>query len=165
MPIWRTCVESSMRSTVGPLCLAIGLAICGGSATLADSGQETSARLDALFGAHEPYKAFLETLKDAIARDDRQAVAGMIVYPFATRIAGAPVTLTSKESLLHRYGELFTPAVKAAIERQTYATLFAHADGVMIGNGEIWFHGICSDQTCSDAQVKIIAVNQPDGEQ
>ena len=163
MPTWQTCVESSMRSTVGRLCLAIGLSICGGSTLLADVGQETSARLDALFGTHEPYEAFFETLKDAVGRDDRQAAAGMIVYPFATKIAGAPATLTSKESLLHRYGELFTPAVKAAIERQTYATLFANADGVMIGNGEVWFSGICHDRTCSEVQVKVIAINVPDG--
>jgi hypothetical protein len=98
-----------------------------------------------------------------MSAEDRAAVAAMVAYPFETTIAGEDVTLASKDEFARRYDELFTPAVVAAVEQQTYATLFANAEGVMIGNGEVWFSGICADATCSDASVKIIAVNQPDG--
>ncbi len=61
-----------------------------------------------------------------------------------------------------------TPAVAAALDRQTFATLFANAEGVMVGDGEIWFSGICADATCSAVRVRIIALNPdaapgPDG--
>jgi hypothetical protein len=63
---------------------------------------------------------------------------------------------------VRRYDQLFTPPVVAAVEGQTYATLFATAHGVMVGDGEIWFSGSCADEACSDVSVKIIAVNPPD---
>jgi hypothetical protein len=54
-------------------------------------------------------------------------------------------------------------AVVAALARQTYATLFARPEGVMVGDGEIWFSGICADETCAEVTVRIIAINEPDG--
>ena len=46
------------------------------------------------------------------------------------------------------------PDWMAAVERQTYATLFANADGVMIGDGELWFSGTCADAACAEASVR-----------
>lgn len=40
---------------------------------------------------------------------------------------------------------------------QTYATLFARERGMMIGAGELWFGGTCSDPACQ--QPWIIAIN------
>jgi len=134
----------------------------------AQSDEATAARLDALFGAHEPYEAFLARLKDAVAAGDRRSVAAMIAYPLEAGVAGEPIELAAERDFLQRYDELITPAVAAALERQTFATLFANADGVMVGDGEIWFSGICADATCSAVSVRIIALNPdaapgPDG--
>jgi hypothetical protein len=118
-----------MTTAVASLALVVTLAMAAAAPALAQSDQETSVRLDALFGAHEPYEAFLATLKDAIAAKDKRAVAAMIAYPLETRIAGARVTLGSAEDLVRRYDRLFPPPVVAAIEGQTYATLFATAEG------------------------------------
>src|SRR4030095_13704119 len=38
-------------------------------------------RLDALFGEHKRYLAFFQELKDAVIRDDRKKVAGLVHYP------------------------------------------------------------------------------------
>jgi hypothetical protein len=151
-----------MTTAVASLALVMALAMAAAAPALAQSDQETSGRLDALFGAHEPYEAFLATLKDAVAARDKRAVAAMIAYPLETRIAGARVTLGSAEDLVRRYDRLFTPPVVAAIEGQTYATLFATAEGVMVGDGELWFSGICAGEACSEVSVKVIAVNPPD---
>jgi hypothetical protein len=144
------------------LVLSMAIALAAVAPALAQSEAETSARLEALFGAHEPYEAFLATLKDAVSAKDKRSVAAMIAYPLGTRIAGEEVMLGSEDDLVRRYDQLFTPPVLAAALGQTYATLFATADGVMIGDGEIWFSGICADETCSEVSVKIIAVNPPD---
>jgi hypothetical protein len=140
----------------------MALAMAAAAPASAQSDAETSARLEALFGAHEPYEAFLISLKDAVSAEDKASVAAMIAYPLSTRIAGEAVTFGSKEDVVRRYDRLFTPPVVAAIDRQAYATLFATAEGVMIGDGEIWFSGICGDEACSAVSVKIIAVNPPD---
>ena len=145
-----------------PLCMV--LAMVSGGVAVAQTDQATSARLDALFGEHEPYQKFLTALKAAVSADDKEAVAAMIAYPLETTIAGEQVTLESAGSFVQRYDRLFTPAVVADVERQTYATLFAAAEGVMIDDGEIWFSGVCSDQACSEATIRIIAVNPTAGE-
>ncbi len=43
--------------------------------------------------------------------------------------------------------------MKDAIAAQTYETLFANWQGVMIGNGELWFSGV------EPPVVRIIAIN------
>lgn len=142
--------------------LCIALAMAAAAPVAAQSDEETRARLDALFDAHQPYEAFLTRLKDAVAAGDRRSVAAMIAYPLQTRIAGLPVTLAAPEDVVRRYDQLFTPPVVAALERQTFATLFANAQGVMVGDGEVWFSGICDDATCAEVRVGIIAINSPD---
>jgi hypothetical protein len=151
------------RATV-VLSLCIALAMAAASPAGAQSDQATSARLDALFGAHEPYQAFLAALKESVSEGDEAAVAAMVAYPLETTLAGERVTLASQDDFVRRYGELLTPAVVAAVERQTYGTLFANADGVMIGDGEVWFSEVCADATCAEASVRIIAINLPDGD-
>ena len=147
---------------------AITLFLCTALSTAdpaaAQSDQATSARLDALFGAHEPYRAFLAALKESVSEGDEAAVAAMVAYPLETTLAGERVTLASEDDFMQRYEQLLTPAVVAAVEKQTYATLFANAEGAMIGDGEVWFSGVCGDATCAEASVRIIAVNPPDGD-
>jgi hypothetical protein len=54
------------------LVLSMAIAMAAVAPALAQSDQETSAPLDALFGRHEPYQAFLATLKDAVAARTRR---------------------------------------------------------------------------------------------
>jgi len=141
--------------------LCIALAMAAAAPGPARSDEATSARLDALFGAHEPYESFLARLQEAVAAEDRRSVAAMIAYPLETRVAGEPATLAAPEDVVRRYDQLFMAPVVAAIARQTYATLFATAEGVMVGDGEIWFSGVCGDEACADVAVRIIAINPP----
>ena len=69
------------------------------------------------------------------------------------------MTFASAADLLAHYERVFTTKVTAAIERQSYALLFARDQGVMIGDGEVWFNGVCDDQACQRPIVRIIAVN------
>jgi hypothetical protein len=39
---------------------------------------------------------------------------------------------------------------------QSYGQLFANSQGVMIGDGQVWFGGVCERQSCV---VRIIAFN------
>jgi hypothetical protein len=127
-------------------------------AVRADS--DINATLDSLYGDHQPYEDFFSALKQAVAAKDKQAVAGMVSYPFKTKISGKSVTIRSAPDFVRRYDAILTPKVVSAIEQQTYDTLFARDIGVMIGSGEVWFTGVCTDNQCAQRTVKIIAVNQ-----
>ncbi|MCB4771162.1 hypothetical protein LGR54_21355 [Ancylobacter sp. Lp-2] len=112
-----------------------------GPARAQDAG-EVNATLDALFGGHEPYQAFFEKLKKAVAADDRAAVAGMVDYPLRTKIDGKTTTVRNAKAFVASYDKIVTPKVRQAVAAQGYASLFANWRGVMIGNGEVWFTGI-----------------------
>ncbi|SAL01303.1 hypothetical protein [Caballeronia ptereochthonis] len=139
------------------LAVAAALAIPG--AAFAQSDQEVDARMDALVGAHEPYRAFFDRLQHAVAAGDRNAVADMVSYPITVRAAGRKTTLRSKRDFVARYQSIFTPKLVDTVARQKYATLFVRDQGAMIGDGGIWFSGVCRDEACKRSDVRITAFN------
>ncbi|HKU94952.1 MAG TPA: hypothetical protein VJR58_06730 [Vineibacter sp.] len=136
----------------------IAIAIGGTAPVRAQSEAEVNARLDGLFGDHRPYRTFFADLKTAIEAGNRQAIAAMVSYPLTVKIGGRELSLRSASDLLARYDQVVTARVTAAVRKQTYGALFARDTGVMIGDGELWFSGICSDNACQRQTVKIIAV-------
>lgn len=116
-------------------------------------------RLDVLFGAHVPYKLFLIGLQIAVVTGDRSRVARIVDYPLEVRIGDEQATLRKADELVGRYEDLFTPEVVEAIERQTYGTLFANDQGVMIGDGQVWFGAVCDEASCAEPRIRIIALN------
>jgi hypothetical protein len=138
--------------------LVLGLAVGPVPGAPAEAAQ-VDARLDLLFGEHESYRTFLHELQSAVAEHARARVADMVSYPLKTRIKGAWVRVRTPAQFLAHYEELLTPKIQQAIAQQSYGDLFSNSQGVMIGNGAIWFSGVCKDQSCSARSVKIIAIN------
>lgn len=124
------------------------------SPSFAQSAADVDKSLDQLFGEHKPYADFLATLQAAVASDDKKGVAGLVDYPFQARIGGKSVKIKDADHFVADYDKVITAKVKAAVAKQTYATLFANWQGVMIGDGEIWFSGVGDGK-----QVRIIAIN------
>ncbi len=120
-------------------------------------------RMDALFGEHERYLAFFQELKDAVIRDDRKAVAGLIHYPLDVFAGRRRTVVRTPAELLKRYHEVFNPNVIRAVTAQEPSALFANWQGVMLGNGQIWFSGVCAGKDrntpCADKTIKVITVN------
>ncbi|HEY0201519.1 MAG TPA: hypothetical protein VGC24_07490 [Burkholderiaceae bacterium] len=123
-------------------------------AAWAQTAANMDGRLDMLFGAHAPYRVFLERLQAAVAADDRAGVAALAAYPLNAHLGSKKVTVRDAKRFIADYDRLLSPRVKAAIARQTYANLFANAQGVSVGDGELWFSGVGRD-----AIVRIIAIN------
>lgn len=134
--------------------IVLAAALIAPVTVVAQTKAEVDASLDALFGSHQPYRAFFDALKKAIATDDKAAVAAMVDYPFQGRINGKAVKLRDTAHFVADYDKIVTAKVKDAVARQAYATLFANWQGIMIGDGEVWFSGV------GDADViKITAIN------
>ncbi len=120
----------------------------------AQTKAEVDASLDTLFGNHQPYHDFFDSLKKAVAAGDKAAVAAVVDYPFQARINGKAVKLRDAAHFMADYDKIVTSKVKNAVAGQTYETLFANWQGVMIGDGEVWFSGVGDGNT-----VKITAIN------
>jgi hypothetical protein len=146
------------------LCLlAMALSLCARSGVAADVTQ-VDRRLDDLFGDHKPYQQFLTELQKAVAAEAHERVAYLVSYPLRARIGAHRTTIHNVAQFLARYDALLPPASTAAIRAQSYATVFANAQGVMIGSGQVWFSGVCADRLCSKRLIRIIALN-PDAKE
>lgn len=133
---------------------AAALIVHGGDAARAQTAAEVNSTLDALFGSHAPVQNFLETLKKAVAADDRTGVAGLVDYPFKTHVGGKAVTIRDAGHFVDSYDRIVTAGIRKAVADQTYANLFANWRGVMIGNGEVWFSPLEGSN-----RIRITAIN------
>lgn len=122
----------------------------------------TEQQIDGVYGTHEGFREFFDALQKAAAARDKAALAGMIKYPFETQIAGKQVTLTSEADAVGTFDSLFSLPVLKDVTDQKWEELFVNYQGVMIGNGAVWFSPECLDTECKKlGPVKIIAINQP----
>jgi hypothetical protein len=106
-------------------------------ATKVDCGHSTVA--DFSPSLEPKANAFLASLKAAVKAQDKRKVAGMARYPLLVNLSKSHKQIRTAAQLIAGYDRLFTSSIREAIEEQTSACLFANWQGVMIGNGEVWF--------------------------
>ena len=102
-----------------------------------------------------------QVLPDGEAVVERADVAGGHGHGLAA--GGRRTVVRSRAELLRRYREVFNENVIRAVKAQEPDTLFANWQGVMLGDGQIWFSGVCAgkdrDTACADKTIKVITVN------
>lgn len=100
--------------------------------------------------------AFKE-VKDAIAKGDQAEVANHILYPLRVNDGpGQTLLVQTRRDFVDQYDAIITPSVTKAIANQNPDNLFVNYQGVMVGNGEIWFGGSAD----TPQVVGIIAINR-----
>lgn len=82
---------------------------------------------------------FFLDLQKAVEKNERDKVILMVAYPLYVRIKGRRTKLRNKAELLKNYNAVFNEKVKQAIAKSS-APSFANYQGVMLGDGEIWFN-------------------------
>jgi hypothetical protein len=102
---------------------------CGGSSTVGDYDRAMAA----------PASDFLAGLQRAVTANDRDAVAALVHYPLRVNGVKGVRWVSSRRDFERHYPAILTPRVRAAIARQRGVCLFANWQGVMIGDGEVWF--------------------------
>ena len=99
-------------------------------------------------------RAFLASLKVALAGADRQKVAAMVQYPLSANAGKTHRVIRDSAEFVKDYDRLFTAAVLRAVKNQVPECLFANWQGVMIGSGEVWFE----EQTNGSMKIKTINI-------
>lgn len=108
---------------------------------LADAGLETDVT-----------QQFVSQLRMAALQNDRQTLVNLVRFPFTTYDHGEPtVTYHNAEALLQHFDWVFTARVIKVMQEAHYDRLFVNQDGVMLGDGEVWF-----DQREDGIKVKAI---------
>jgi hypothetical protein len=119
------------------------------------SAPSQEQRSYSIAGVDDPSKVeeFLKVLQGLVSRDKKEDVMKLIHFPITVKISGKKQVLKSKEALLKNYAQAFNSNVKDAILKQKTSDLFVNWQGIMIGNGQIWFRPM------PDGQLKIVAIN------
>ena len=136
---------------------AIAVALAALLATSAAGAAET--RFDGV--TEQEVAVFLATLQVALRADKPAAVADLVVFPLRVNAPTSKAFVKTRGEFVRGYARIFTPPVRSAILAQSAADLFRNWQGFMIGNGEIWFRGVCPDPSCSTHRIGVVTVNVP----
>ena len=91
-------------------------------------------------------KEFIKKIQYWVANNQKDSVAAIIAYPLRKPV------IKNQESLLKNYESVFNDKVKKALLEQNLSQLFRNAQGVMVGNGDLWINE-------TPRGLKIIAIN------
>jgi hypothetical protein len=106
-------------------------------------------------------KRFLSVVQSHIAKDNARALSQVIEFPLSVNVGKSRRKLSTAGEFTGGYAKIVTPAVREKILAQQPAKLFHRADGVMIGDGEVWFRAICEDDVCTTRRTRIVTFNVP----
>jgi hypothetical protein len=86
---------------------------------------------------------------DAVKSGDKKTVASCIDYPIKVTLQKGKKTIGNSKELMDNYDLIFLPPYVEAISKAIPRNMFARDQGIMLGNGEVWFN----------ADGKVIALN------
>lgn len=107
--------------------------------------------------------AFFNKLQGAVRSNNVQALSRMIQIPLVVNRSIGPLLINNDKQFTAVCGQVFDQLLKSEI-LQSYAELFGNWQGVMIGNGAVWFTGICAPSSppgeCQASRIRITAINR-----
>ena len=95
--------------------------------------------------------AGVRAFQRAVVAHDARTASKLIAYPLRVNSGSKSRMIPNRAALLAQYDRIFTPAVRADVERAVPADLFSRDQGVMLGDGIVWFN----------ENGKAISINQP----
>jgi len=131
--------------------------------TAALSRQQDEGRFAVAGLKEREVEIFFNSFKDAIAKDDKRKVAGMVSYPIKVYLrSNRTVKIANSTRFIKFYDQIFDQKFKDLIEETESKDLWAKSSGVATPRGEIWINGIIKNPKFEDEYViKITALNGP----
>lgn len=121
---------------------------------------DARARIERVLGDAAAYETVFIALQQGVARGDRAAVAALMRYPLRVDVAGKQRQIRDAATFEREYDSIVTRNVARTIAAQSFDTVFANQQGVMIGNGQVWLNGICGDAACARSDVRVVSIQE-----
>lgn len=108
-------------------------------------------------------KAYFVKLRHAILTDNEKWISKELrCYPFPVILPSGLIRVKNEEALKSQFGKIFTPKLKKVVRNQSPNSLSASLQGVMVGNGEIWFSEIfVTNENKLKLEYRIISISDP----
>ncbi|MDH6348894.1 hypothetical protein [Brevibacillus sp. 1238] len=84
------------------------------------------------------FEAFFRKLQEAVQAGDKRQVAKKVHFPLRINKDGSSRYIRDEQQFLAEYDQIFSDKVKKALLVQNVQETFVNAEGVMVGNGELW---------------------------
>jgi hypothetical protein len=81
----------------------------------------------------------VRAFRSAVISGDKTSVSAMISYPITITLDGRHRELENATELLKNYDHIFSAKFIKAIKNAVPHNMFVRYDGVMLGDGEVWF--------------------------
>jgi len=130
------------------------------AAALYSAEMDSRTRIETLLGDAAHYEQVFKALQQGIAAQDRVAVAALMRYPLRVETDGRVREIADADAFQRAYDSIIIPSVASAVAAQSFDTVFANWQGVMIGNGQVWLNGQCEDVACTRSDVKVVTIQQ-----
>lgn len=86
------------------------------------------------------FEAVFRKVQELVQKNDKEALVPYIQFPLNVYTNGKKLVPSSDQAqFLANYNLIFTPKVKQALVNQDVKQTFVNAQGVMAGDGEVWF--------------------------
>ncbi|MGB0133994.1 hypothetical protein [Dokdonella sp.] len=122
------------------------------------SAAAVDATIDEVLGDHATYRKVIDSFKHAVASHDASSAAKLVRFPIDVDVKGRKLTLDDAAAFEKHYEAFMTPAIVKAIVETSYADVLVNAQGVMLGQGEVWISGTCTDNECKAVDVNVITI-------
>ena len=104
-------------------------------------------------------QVFLDKFKQAIRTDDKDSIARMVSYSINVNASGKCKAIGGVTAFNRYFEKIFSPELQEHILKQKQDDLIITSRGVGFDRGAIWFAGICTNESCSSYDIKIITIN------
>lgn len=96
---------------------------------------------------------FASKIKLYITEINKTGLAEIITYPIRVTINGSNVSISNKEEFVKKYDAIINDKFVEKIKNCYTKYLFSNYEGIMLGDGEIWFGNI------NNSELRIFAIN------
>jgi hypothetical protein len=106
-------------------------------------------------------RAYFNQLQRAIlANDEKWVSKELCSYPFSIFLPAGTVEIKDEKDFKKQFNRIFNSEMKKVLRDQSPNSLFKNWQGLMIGNGEIWFGEIgVTNKNKMQLEYKILAIN------
>ena len=120
--------------------------------------EDVDAAIEQLLGDHVAYQDVFARLQHLVGTADKAGAAALINYPIEVSMDGKKQRIKNPDEFVAAWDKIITPEISRVITSQRYQDLFVNSEWLMLGKGQVWINGVCSNTACSKTKIGVTVI-------